>query len=91
MKTWIEDLEGITLVHDVHAWTITTDYHALSAHVVVDPEYRGDVELLMRHLHTAIHRVFDVQHITLQMERSAIECAEHHHGDHLMARSQHEL
>ena len=83
----IEDVEGITLVHDVHAWTITTDYNALSAHGVVDPDYPGDVEQLMRRIQRAIHEEFDVQHITLQMERSATECAEHHHVDHLQARS----
>ena len=83
----IEDVEGITLVHDMHAWTITTDHNALSAHVVVDPDYQGDVEQLMRRIQRAIHEEFDVQHITLQMERSATECAEHHHVDHLQARS----
>ena len=35
----IEDVEGVTLVHDVHAWTITTGYNALTAHILVDPEY----------------------------------------------------
>ena len=83
----IEDLEGVTLVHDVHVWTITTQYNALSAHVVVDPEYRGDIELLMRRIHRAIYQEFDVQHVTLQMERSAMECRELHHVDHLQARS----
>ena len=83
----IEDVEGITLVHDVHAWTITTDYNALSAHVVVNPDYQGDVEQLMRRIQRAMHEEFDVQHITLQMEWSATECAEHHHVDHLQARS----
>ena len=83
----IEDMPGVTLVHDVHVWTITTDYNALSAHVVVDPDYLEDVEQLMRNIHWAIHEDFDIQHITLQMEHSAIECFEHHHVDHLQARS----
>ena len=83
----IEDMEGVTLVHDVHVWTITTDYNALSAHVIVDPDYLGDDEQLMRNIHWAIHEDFDVQHITLQMEHSAVECFEHHHVDHLRARS----
>ena len=87
----IEDLEGVTLVHDVHAWTITSDYNAVSAHVVVDPGYQGDIELLMRRIHSAIHKEFDVQHITLQMEQSAIECIETHHVGHLAARSLREI
>ena len=86
----LEDVEGVTLVHDVHAWTITTDYNAVSAHVLVDPGYEGDIELLMRYLHGIIHEEFDAQHITLQMEKSAIDCYENHHIGHLEARSLHE-
>ena len=83
----IEDEDGVTLVHDVHAWTITTDYNALAAHVLVDPSFEGDVELLMHRLQRMIHEEFDVQHVTLQMEHWATECYEHHHVGHLAARS----
>ena len=83
----IEDQNGVTLVHDVHAWTITTGYNALVAHVLVDPDYDGDTEILMRHLQQIVIEEFGVQHITLQMERSATQCAEHHHVDHLRARA----
>ena len=44
----------------------------------------------MRRLHKLIIEEFAVQHVTLQMERSAAECTERHHVDHLMARSLHE-
>ena len=33
----LEQLDGITGVHDSHAWSITTGYDALSAHVTADP------------------------------------------------------
>ena len=32
----LEQLDGITGVHDIHAWSITTGYDALSAHVTAD-------------------------------------------------------
>ena len=38
----MEDQEGVTLVHHVHAWTITTGYNALDAHVLVEPDYGGE-------------------------------------------------
>ena len=83
----MEGQEGVTLVHDIHAWTITTGYNALTAHVLVDPDNEGDVELLMRGLRKMIVEEFGVQHVTLQMERSAAECSELHHVDHLNARA----
>ena len=86
----MEDQEGVTLVHDVHAWTITTGYNALAAHVLIDPGYEGDAELLLRRLHRMILGEFGVHHVTLQLERSAGECSEHHHVDHLAARAMYE-
>ena len=85
----MEDLDGVTLVHDIHAWTITTGYNALAAHVLVDPGHEGDVKVLMRRLHGMIQAEFGVQHITLQMEQSASDCYELHHVGHLAAREMH--
>jgi cobalt-zinc-cadmium efflux system protein len=87
----IEDAEGVTLVHDVHAWTITTGYNSLAAHVLIDPDYQGDIDLLMRRLRKTIREGFAIQHVTLHMEQSATDCSEHHHVGHLEARSQFEL
>ena len=38
----LEDVEGVTLVHDVHAWTLTPGYEFFTAHVMIEPRYRGD-------------------------------------------------
>ena len=84
----IEDSEGVTVVHDVHAWSITANYNALAAHVLVDPDYEGDIEQLMRRLQQTIREEFAVHHLTIQMERSATDCFENHHVDHLKARSE---
>ena len=35
----MEEVEGVTLVHDVHAWTITSGYNAFTAHVFVSPTH----------------------------------------------------
>ena len=87
----MEDVEGVTLVHDVHAWTITTGYNAMAAHVLVDPQRDEDPEHLMHRLRGIVRDEFGIHHITLQMERSAVECTEHHHIDHLEARALSEL
>ena len=83
----IEDVEGVTLVHDVHAWTITTGYNALAAHVLIDPGYQGDPEQLTRRLSLLVQEEFGIHHVTLQMERSAAHCSETHHIGHLEARA----
>ena len=81
----VEDEEGVTLVHDVHAWTITTGYNALAAHILMDPGYQGDSQALLQSLRKIIQQEFGIHHVTLQMEYSANECSEDHHVDHLAA------
>ena len=79
----LEDLEGITLVHDIHAWTITSGYETLTAHVLVDPDYPGEMETLRRRLQQVAYHDFGIGHITLQMEQSLEGCTERHHFEHL--------
>ena len=84
----LEDVEGVTLVHDVHAWTITTGYDALTAHVLVDPDYQGDVEPLLRRLRRISYQEFGIRHVTIQIDLSVADCTENHHVRHLEARTQ---
>ncbi len=81
----LEDVPGVTLVHDIHAWTITSGYESLTAHVLVDPDYQGDLETLRRQLQQIAYHDFGIAHITMQMEQSLEGCTERHHFDHLLA------
>lgn len=83
----LEEVEGVTLIHDVHAWTITSNYDLLTAHVLVDPSYRGDLDELLTHLRQIAAETYGLHHITLQICRAAGQCAENHHVGHLAARS----
>ena len=82
----MEEVEGVTVIHDVHAWTITSGYEALTAHVLVDPEYGGDLDPLLRRLRRIATQDFGIAHVTLQVEKSVMGCTEDHHVDHLAAR-----
>ena len=83
----LEDVEGVTLVHDVHAWTITSGYDALTAHVLVDPDYQGAFEPLLRRLRRISYQDFGIRHITIQIDQSVADCTEYHHVGHLEART----
>jgi cobalt-zinc-cadmium efflux system protein len=56
-------------VHDLHVWTVTAGFGALSAHVVVA---RGrDRDLVCRRLELTLAEQFGIEHTTLQMEEEA--------------------
>lgn len=82
----LEEVEGVALIHDVHVWSIVPGYEALTAHILVDPDYEGSFALLRQRLRRIASGEFGIDHITLQLEESASDCTEHHHVDHLHAR-----
>jgi len=60
---------GVTAVHDLHVWTITSGFVALSSHVVVAPECSEDVLWRVR---AVIHDRFGIDHSTIQVERTPV-------------------
>ena len=70
IRRHILDIDGVTDVHDLHAWTITSGVPVLSAHVVVDASSLADGrtgEVLDR-LGECLGEHFDVEHCTFQLE-----------------------
>ncbi|NOZ05308.1 MAG: cation transporter [Chloroflexi bacterium] len=62
-------------LHDLHVWTVTSGFYALSAHVVVG-EGCYDVtasQALLERLRTMLRERFDVEHSTLQLEWTDLE------------------
>jgi cobalt-zinc-cadmium efflux system protein len=61
----IRAVPGVADVHDLHVWTLTSGYHALSAHVDVRPG--ADSHALLLRLQDLAQR-FEVSHTTFQLE-----------------------
>jgi len=60
---------GVVEVHDLHIWTITSGFPALSAHVLVG---RGeDCHGRRRELEQLLRREFGIEHTTLQVDHAS--------------------
>ncbi|MBD0349152.1 MAG: cation transporter [Thermoleophilia bacterium] len=59
---------GVREVHDLHIWTITSGFPALSAHVLVDPA--ADCHAVRRELEGMLGHRFSLTHTTLQVEHA---------------------
>ena len=66
---YLIDLPGVVQVHDLHIWAMSTTEVALTAHLV-RPEIADDDTLLATTQHE-LHDRFGIEHMTLQIERSA--------------------
>ncbi|NJP65787.1 cation diffusion facilitator family transporter [Streptomyces spiramenti] len=63
-------VEGVSDVHDLHVWTITSGMPVVSAHVVVDREVLDSVghERVLHDLQDCLGDHFAVEHCTFQLE-----------------------
>jgi cobalt-zinc-cadmium efflux system protein len=64
--SYLADQRGVTDVHDLHIWALSTTTVALTAHLVV-PD--GSDESLLGYLTPALKKKFRIHHATLQIER----------------------
>ena len=80
----IEEVEGVTLIHDVHVWTINQGNEAFTAHVLMDPSYHEDNQASLEEIKKIVHS-HGIGHATIQLERSVAACeeGEFHHVGHL--------
>jgi cobalt-zinc-cadmium efflux system protein len=58
--------EGVVEAHDLHVWTVTDGFPALSAHVLVQPG--ADCHRIRLELERLLHERFGIDHTTLQVE-----------------------
>ena len=72
VETYLASVSGVTEVHDLHIWAMSTTETALTAHLV-RPDAGWDDTLLADIAHELDHR-FTIQHATIQFETGALEC-----------------
>ena len=81
VRRYLESCSGVSAVHDLHIWAMSTTENALTAHLVLPGGHPGD-EFLMNAA-TELRRRFGIGHTTLQIEISE-ETACHLAPDHVV-------
>jgi cobalt-zinc-cadmium efflux system protein len=62
-------MQGVVDVHDLHVWTITSGFVALSAHVLVEPG--DDCHARRRELEHVLAEEYGIEHTTLQVDHAS--------------------
>jgi cobalt-zinc-cadmium efflux system protein len=66
----IAGIEGVEEVHDLHVWTLTSGFLAMSGHAVIcDPAHYNDI---LQSIHTRMHEQFGIDHVTVQIEHQVL-------------------
>jgi len=62
----LEEVAGVSKVHDLHVWAVTSDIFTLSAHAVV--ENGGDFHQVLNGIEDTLKERFNIEHTTIQLE-----------------------
>jgi len=69
VRRFLATLPGVTRVHDLHVWPMSTTETALTAHLVIPGAARGDA--FLHDLAQELERRFGIGHPTIQIETDA--------------------
>ncbi len=69
----IKALEGVCDVHDLHIWSLGSNAHALSCHVVIADLPPSESEVILRRLNSMLAHAYRIGHTTVQFEH--VGCA----------------
>lgn len=67
VRTALDAIPGVDDVHDLHVWTVTSGYLAMSGHAVVaQPD---ENQRILGEIHRCMREQFGIHHITVQLEK----------------------
>ena len=78
MPVLVRDLQavsGVRGVHDLHAWSITQNLRALSAHIVTGEVSPGTHAQIRRAVNKVLSQSYNITHVTLQLESEGCDPA----------------
>lgn len=71
MEAGMAQIPGVQCVHDVHVWTVTSGFPAMSAHVSIADN--ADYNAVMVAAHALLRERYGIPHATLQLETPSLE------------------
>lgn len=73
VRTYLASLPGVSAVHDLHIWPMSTTETALTAHLVMPSGHPGDA--FLREIQHELEHHHRIGHSTVQVEISRTDCA----------------
>jgi cobalt-zinc-cadmium efflux system protein len=67
IRKYLLDIKGVTGLHDLHIWAMSTHANALTVHLVI-PDGKDDLSLSQ--INSELHSQFHIDHTTIQVEKS---------------------
>ena len=72
VRSYLAGLEGVSEIHELHIWPMSTTETALTAHLVMPGGHPGDA--FLKEVSEALEDKHRIGHATIQIEQSRIHC-----------------
>ena len=69
----IKKVDHVVDVHRMHVWSICSNITALSAHIMIAPDYHGERKRIINDINCRLVSCFHINHSTLQLEKGQCE------------------
>lgn len=73
VKSTVLNVNGVSGLHDLHIWALSTNENALSVHVITSTQKTDN---LLNKLNEELASRFSIRHATIQLEKGDIKCEE---------------
>lgn len=70
VRETIKGVPGVSAVHDLHIWTVTSGMVAMSGHVVVEGGHYG--QAILKEIRKPLQDRFGIDHATIQLEQEGL-------------------
>ena len=79
VRSYLSGLPGVSAIHDLHVWAMSTSEIALTVHLVMPDGHPGDDFLC--DIAKELHHDFAIAHTTIQVEKGDRPCVLSNHAD----------
>ncbi|MGG3572550.1 cation diffusion facilitator family transporter [Bacillus gobiensis] len=77
VKNSLLAMDGVKSIHDLHIWSISSDFPALSCHMVVEENFSH--QLLLEKTQVMLSQQFHLKHTTIQLDKDGGSCCGEDH------------
>lgn len=71
VRHYLQDIAGVTAVHDLHIWALSTSGVALTVHLIIPDRILSDENYLQ--INRDLKQKFKIDHATIQVEKGSLE------------------
>lgn len=71
VKKYLDNIPGVTAVHDLHIWGLSTREVALTAHLVMPEKILSDADY--KNMNDHLLSEFKINHVTIQVEKGSLD------------------